>query len=354
MRIFLGTIALALAVPLTLPATATAAPPATTRPYTPPTWQSVDVGTTEGLRGLDAVDRHTAWVGGSAGGVWRTTDAGATWQDVRPPDTDGLLFRDVEATDADRASILAIGEADASRIYRTRDGGATWDLTFVNDDPAAFYDCMDFYPGGRVGLALSDPVDGKFRILRTTDAGASWQVLPSGGMPDAVEGEFAFAASGTCLVTVGRHAFVASGGGAARIFRSHDRGVTWSVTDAPIPASEAGGVFSLAFKSPRQGVAVGGDFLVEDNGVDASGLTRNGGRTWTGGGDLGGYRSGADYVYGARATVIAVGPSGSDVSRNGGRTWRTFSETGYDSVVCTPDRSCWASGSEGRVGRLVR
>ncbi len=40
-------------------------------------------------------------------------------------------------------------------------------------------------------------------------------------MPPAVEGEFAFAASGTCLVTTGwRDAYLASGGGAARIFHT--------------------------------------------------------------------------------------------------------------------------------------
>jgi hypothetical protein len=178
-------------------------------------------------------------------------------------------------------------------------------------------------------------------------------VLPTDGMPAAEEGEFNFAASGTCLVTVGKEVFMASGGAASRVFHSSDRGLTWDVVDAPIPASDAGGVFSLAFKNPRQGVAVGGDFLDEDNGVDASGLTGDGGATWAGGGDLGGYRSGADFVSGAPRTVVAVGPSGSDLSEDGGRTWVTFSETGYDSVVCTADGACWASGSQGRVGRLT-
>ena len=79
--------------------------------------------------------------------------------------------------------VLAIGPGDASRIYRTTDGGATWDAAFVNDDPAAFYDCMAFFPGGRRGLAMSDPVDGKFRILATDDFGRSWSVLPNDRMP---------------------------------------------------------------------------------------------------------------------------------------------------------------------------
>jgi photosystem II stability/assembly factor-like uncharacterized protein len=313
----------------------------------------VPTGSDQQYRGLDAVDKRTAWVGGSDGEVLRTTDGGRTWEDVSPPDTAGLLFRDVEAQDSRRASVLAIGEGEASRIYTTTDGGRRWKLAFVNDDPLAFYDCMDFYEGGRRGLALSDPVDGRFRIAATDDGGKSWHVLPNDGMPEAVPGEFAFAASGTCLVTSGRDAWFASGGGASRVFRSHDGGRTWNHAAAPIPAAEAGGVFSLAFRNPREGVMVGGDFTAPDNGVDASGFTRDGGRTWTGGGDLSGYRSGVDWVSGERATLIAVGPTGSDVTFDGARRWKAFDTAAYDAVDCVRG-TCWASGPAGAVAVLAR
>src|SRR3954462_6341 len=138
----LSTIALVLA----LPAAAGAHGHGGGHPPAPPRWVPVPTGSAQQFRGLDAVDRRTAWVGGSAGQVLRTTDGGRTWQDVSPPGSAGLLFRDVEAQVARRASVLAIGEGDASRIYTTFDGGRTWTLAFVNDDPAAFYDCMAFYP----------------------------------------------------------------------------------------------------------------------------------------------------------------------------------------------------------------
>src|SRR3954471_10660329 len=171
---------------LALPATAAAAP----RPLH---WTPVPTGSDQQYRGLSAVNNHVAWVGGSAGEVLRTVDGGRSWQDVSPPGSEGLLFRDVEALSERRASVLAIGEGDASRIYTTTNGGRTWRLSFVNRDPKAFYDCMDFFAGGRYGLALSDPVDGKFRIAATTDAGLTWRALPSAAMPPAVAGEFAFA-----------------------------------------------------------------------------------------------------------------------------------------------------------------
>jgi photosystem II stability/assembly factor-like uncharacterized protein len=318
----------------------------------PPRWVPVPTGSDQQYRGLDAVDKRTAWVGGSAGEVLRTTDAGATWQDVSPPGSAGLLFRDVEAFSARRASVLAIGTGEASRIYTTTDAGASWRLAFVNHDPDAFYDCMDFFAGGRRGLALSDPVGGKFRILATDDWGRTWHVLPTAGMPPAVAGEFAFAASGTCLVTSGGHdAWFASGGGAARVFHSRDGGLHWTVTEAPIAAAEAGGVFSLAFRNPRDGLMVGGDFTAPDNGADASGFT-NDGDHWRGGGDLSGYRSGVDWLTGAPATAIAVGPTGSDVTYDGGRHWSAFDTAPYDAVDCVPG-TCWASGPAGAVALLA-
>jgi photosystem II stability/assembly factor-like uncharacterized protein len=170
-------------------------------------------------------------------------------------------------------------------------------------------------------------------------------------MPPAVTGEFAFAASGTCLVTSGRDAWFASGGGAARVFHSRDGGATWTVTAAPIPAAEAGGVFSLAFRNPRDGVMVGGDFTAPTNGVRASGFTHDGGASWQQGGDLSGYRSGVDWVTFSRATLIAVGPTGSDVSADGGRSWRAFDTADYDAVDCVPF-ACWASGPNGAVAVL--
>ena len=80
-----------------------------------PSWKHVDIKTKQGFRGLAAVDATTAWVGGSDGGVWRTTDAGKTWDKVGPELAKPLLFRDVEATDADHAQILSIGPGRQSR-----------------------------------------------------------------------------------------------------------------------------------------------------------------------------------------------------------------------------------------------
>jgi photosystem II stability/assembly factor-like uncharacterized protein len=328
--------------------------------YHSPSWQLSATGVTARFRGLAPVSGQVAWVAGSAGTILRTVDSAKTWQRVDPPGTAELQFRDIEAFDAEHAVALTIGEGDQSRLYATSDGGRNWTETFRNDDPAAFYDCVTFLDR-RHGLALSDPVDGKFRILATADGGRSWRVQPTSGMPDALPGEFAFAASGTCLVSAGRlgasrlgasRAWFATGGGErARVFATVDGGRSWRVSDTPIPSGASAGVYSLAFRDPWHGIAVGGDYAVPEAAPEAAATTRDGGRTWTTAKAAPGeYRSGAAWLRGD--TALAVGPTGSDISRDGGRTWAEFDPGSFDAVLCVPG-SCWASGEQGRVAKLA-
>jgi photosystem II stability/assembly factor-like uncharacterized protein len=318
-------------------------------------WHDVTTGTTAHFRGLSALSANKVWVSGysaSGGVVMRTLDRGATWQDVSPAGQPATLqFRDIEAFSANRAVILSSGTGPDSRIYRTTDGGQTWTLVFQNNDPNAFYDCMTFLDR-RHGLALSDPVNGKFRILATADGGRSWQVRSTAGMPGALAGEFAFAASGTCLVSAGGRAWFASGGGsAARVFTSADGGRTWSVVDTPVPSGPTAGIYSLAFKDRRHGIAVGGDFVTPTVAPDAAAVSHDGGRTWrTSAVVPGEYRSGAAWVAGS--TALAVGPTGSDLTFDGGRTWTLFDTGSFDAVACATHGACWASGEQGRVAVL--
>jgi photosystem II stability/assembly factor-like uncharacterized protein len=317
-------------------------------------WHDTATGSAARLRGVAAVSSTTAWASGSLGTVLRTTDRGATWQQVGPPGTEDLQFRDIEALDANHAVILSIGGATDSRIYVTADGGATWNLTFVNQEPTAFYDCMTFFDSRR-GLALSDPPDGQhFRVIATEDGGLTWHVTGL-QMPSALPGEFAFAASGQCITTDhGHRAWFATGGGAqARVFRSDDRGVSWTVAPTPIASGPSAGIFALAFNGQQHGLAVGGDFLLPTASPDNFAHTSDGGSSWQ---LLPGappeYRSGAAWLNGN--TALAVGPSGSDFSQDAGTTWQRFDDGSLDTVDCARPTACWAAGANGRVAYLVR
>ena len=318
-------------------------------------WHDTPTGSTASLRGLSAVSANVVWASGSAGTVLRTLNRGATWQSVGPPGTSTLQFRDIEAFGPNRALILSIGNGTDSRIYRTTDGGATWTLVFQNNDPNAFYDCMTFF-NKKVGLAVSDPPDGlKFRIIKTTDGGLTWSVVDPSGMPPALPGEFAFAASGQCITSNhGRSAWLGSGGSAqARVFTSRNRGRTWTVSPTPLNSGPTTGINALAFRSQQHGLAVGGDFALPATSPNNFAATRNGGGSWS---LLTGapaeYRSGVTWVNGN--TAIAVGLTGSDVTRNKGRTWTRFDNGSLHTVDCANPNACWASGANGRVAYLTR
>jgi photosystem II stability/assembly factor-like uncharacterized protein len=317
-------------------------------------WQLTTTGSTATLRGLSAVDGRTAWAGGSAGTILRTTNGGRTWQNVAPPNTSDLQFRDIEAFDADHAVALSIGEGEASRVYTTANGGRSWTETFRNTDSKAFYDCMAFFDR-RNGLAMSDPVDGKFRILSTRDGGAHWTVLPNAGMPAAQTGEAGFAASGQCLVTKGsRDAWIGSGGGAnARVYHSSDRGLNWTVTNTPLPGAEAAGVFALAFRDTHTGIAIGGNFGTTGPTTPVLANTRDSGRTWhVPSQSPNGFRWGATYLPYVPRGIIAVGPSGSDLSLDDGNHWHQFDTGSFNTVDCGWDGQCWAAGELGRIAKL--
>jgi photosystem II stability/assembly factor-like uncharacterized protein len=317
-------------------------------------WQLTPTGSTASLRGLSAVSERAAWASGSVGTVLRTTDKGATWQSVGPPGTAALQFRDIEAFDQQTAVILSIGDTpDAFRIYRTTNAGQTWSLVFQNTEPTAFYDCMAFFDKHR-GLALSDPINGRFRILATGDGGRSWHVVAA-VMPPALPGEFAFAASGQCITTAGEQdAWFGTGGAAvARVFHTSDRGQTWTVSATPMLSGPTAGINALAFRDVENGLAVGGDFLAPTVAPNSLALTDDGGDSWELVADAPNqYRSGATWVTGREA--IVVGPTGSDVSFDQGRSWQSFDSGSFHTVDCAGGHACWASGASGRVAFLVR
>lgn len=322
-------------------------------------WVAQNSGVSVRLRGVSAVDARVAWVSGAGGTYARTTDGGRTWRAAQVPGASELDFRDVDAFGADTAYLLAIGEGERSRIYKTNDGGRRWTLQFRNRRAGAFYDCMAFWDGRR-GIAVSDPVDGRFLVVRTEDGGRTWKEIDASGMPEALAGEGGFAASGTCVAVGGTSdAWFGTGGPAGpRVFRSADGGRTWTAAPAPLAGGKAAGVFSLAFwDGGRRGAAIGGDYTKEQEAEGNAALTGDGGRTWQPVGDANrprGYRSCVARVPGSSGpTLLAVGPSGSDYSADGGRTWRTLGAEGFHAVGVTPrGDAAWAVGEDGRVARL--
>jgi photosystem II stability/assembly factor-like uncharacterized protein len=331
--------------------------------FASPQWELQTSGVQSRLRGVSAVSDRVAWASGAESTVLRTTDGGATWKKLTVT-ADALDFRDIDAIDDKTAYVLSIGNGPASRIYKTSDAGATWKLQFKNDDPKAFYDAMSFWDTNH-GIVIGDSIDGQFCIMTTENGGRTWVRVAANDLPAALENEGAFAASGTNIALFGKsHAWIGTGAGAkARLLRTTDRGRTWKIAATPLIAGASAGIFSVAFRDAKHGVIVGGDYRKENEAVDNLAVTSDGGVTWTLVKGLSGFRSVVAYVpdakpgrrtRSARATLVAVGPSGADYSTDDGRTWTALAGPGFDTLSFAPGQPiAFAAGTRGSIGKLT-
>lgn len=321
---------------------------------TVPRWEIQKSGTTASLRGVCAVNETTAWASGSNGTYLRTFDGGKTWHAGTIPGASALDFRDVQAFEKNTALVFSAGSP--AKVYKTTDGGKTWNETYSNTKKGVFFDSMAFWDK-KNGLAFSDPVDGSFLLITTTDGGETWHRVSPENIPPPVPAEAGYAASGTMVAVQGTtNAWFCTGGAAARVFRSTDKGKTWAAAKTPIiHGKPSEGIFSVVFKDPQNGIIVGGDYKLEGQNIKNAAYTTDGGVTWKliANAQPTGFRECVAYVPGTGGKmVVTVGPSGSDYSMDGGKTWKNFSATGFHSMSFAPDTAvAWAVGADGKIGK---
>jgi photosystem II stability/assembly factor-like uncharacterized protein len=315
-------------------------------------WELASVATTASFRGLSVVDDRVVWASGTRGTVIRSSDGGVSWRVDSIPGAAAFDLRAIHA----RSDLVAHVAATAGRIWRTTDGGATWALRYQASDTSMFLDAITF-TDDRNGIALGDPIGGRFVLLVTRDGGETWSEAPASARPASADGEAAFAASGTSLVLAGRFGWIGTGGSVSRVFRTADGGTTWIAAPSAIPPrAGTGGVFSVAFADSLLGVVVGGDYERPDSSNGTAAFSADGGATWHPAARFPrGYRSGVTVRRGRQGDLIAiaVGTTGSDISRDGGRSWSPLDDTAFNAVQFAPSGVAFAVGARGRIGRLV-
>ena len=121
------------------------------------------------------------------GGVLRSDDAGATWRLAEGsdgnPDLSGppepFIYPDLHSIHVHPSSPDLVLAPTGGGFYRSRDGGATWELLYDCYVRAAWVDPAD---PQHILLGPADNVDSHGRIEVTRDGGATW-TLASGGLP---------------------------------------------------------------------------------------------------------------------------------------------------------------------------
>jgi photosystem II stability/assembly factor-like uncharacterized protein len=313
-------------------------------------------GTTQRFFAVSPVNARVVWASADSGTWAVTTDGGANWRSAVVPGASELQFRDVEGVSETVAYLLSAGEGANNRIYKTEDGGTSWELQFqAGNDSRFFYDCFDFWTPNR-GITFADAVDGRFPVIETTD-GKSWQDIGD-GLPPAQAGEGGFAASGTCIATEGgTRAWIGTGAGPkARILATADGGSTWTSHDVPILQGTAtSGVASVDFRDSFHGMLGGGDVAASDVAQNNVARSSDGGKTWTGATPtpFKGAVYGLSYVPDEGTTVVATGPGGAAWSQDEGETWSQLRGiASYWAVGFAAREAGWLVGEGGQILKI--
>ncbi len=172
-------------------------------------------------------------------GVYRSTDAGKTWANLGLGDTRHIGRVRVHPSDPDTAYVAALGHAfgpsEARGVFRTQDGGASWEKVLYRSPDAGAIDlCLDpnnprviyasLYEVRRNFWSLSSGGPGS-GLFKSTDGGDTWVELSDNpGLPRGLKGRIGVAASprdGRVWALI-----EAEEGG---LFRSDDGGATWKL-----------------------------------------------------------------------------------------------------------------------------
>jgi len=175
-------------------------------------------------------------------GVWKTTDGGKTWSFMGLAETRQIADIVVNPTNPDLVYVGALGHVWAPNpergVFRSKDGGKTWDKIFFRNDSTGVVDLvMDpnnpnvlyagFWQAGRTPWLLSSGGKGS-GMFKTTDGGDHWTELTRNpGLPEGIWGNIGITVSGGNSNRIWANIEADSGG----VFRSDDGGATWQRTN---------------------------------------------------------------------------------------------------------------------------
>ena len=279
--------------------------------------QVIYVGTGEGaLRG------NVTW----GGGVFKSEDGGATWMNVGLKDSRQIGALIVDPMNPDVALVAAIGHAFGPNkergVYRTADGGKSWqrvlykddltgaiDVTFDPSDSHIVYAALwqvrrqpwNFSSGG-LGSGL----------YRSTDGGLTWTQLKGHGLPAGILGRIDVAVSGADSKRI--YAMIEANDGG--LYRSDDGGTEWRRVTDDGRLRQRAWYFSKIYADPKSVDTV----YALNTGMLKS---TDGGKTFSLVAATHGDHHGLWIDPNEPNRMINVNDGGASVSLDGGKTWST-------------------------------
>ena len=186
-------------------------------------------------------------------GVYKSTDAGRTWQHMGLDATGHIARIVIDPRDANSVYVCAIGQAFRPQhergIFHTTDGGATWKQVLAVDENTGCSDlAMDpgdvktLYAGmWQLSIHRYDLHSGGLGsgVYVTHDAGATWSKIAGHGLP-AADHPLGKTAVAVAQSNPNRVYALVQDAPAPGLYRSNDRGATWElVNQSHLPAERA-------------------------------------------------------------------------------------------------------------------
>ncbi len=201
-------------------------------------WTAIGPGNIGGrIRALATVPGSplTLFAGSVGGGIWKTTDGGASWNPVNSfgatLSVSSIVINPLDSSVMYAATGEGFYNGDAIRgagVYKTTNGGSSWfRLTAASPTASA-----DWYYVNRLSIHPTNPLillaATEGGIYRTTDGGASWSKVSFSRVLDVK-----FDVSNPTRAVAGRND--------GRIERSSDSGATFSNVLVPATATDPSG-----------------------------------------------------------------------------------------------------------------
>jgi len=326
-------------------------------------WKSTDYGRTwnpifdgQDTQSIGAIavapsDSHVVYVASGEGlhrpdlsvgdGIYRSADAGKTWTHLGLRDGQQIPAIAVDPTNSNRLFAAVLGHPygpNAERgIFRSTDGGKTWDKVLYKDENTGGSDVVIDPKNPQIVYASlwherlgpwedeNEYATTDGGLFKSTDGGSTWKQLTNGLPKDLVQINVAIAASNpqrlyaTLSTTKEGNGYATDKG--LGVYRSDDGGMSWQkITDDPRPAMKiGGGDLPVPVVDPQNPDIVYSTSIVTCRSED-------GGKTWI---SLRGAPGGDDYQnmwINPRdpKILLLVSDQGALVSVNGGNSWSSW------------------------------
>jgi photosystem II stability/assembly factor-like uncharacterized protein len=258
-------------------------------------------------------------------GVYKSTDAGATWSNVGLSDARQISRVRINPGNPDIVFVAAQGHIwgpnEARGIYRTLDGGRTWKKVLYVDDKTGASDLVMNPTNPRILYAAFWQVYRKAWTLqsggpggglwKTTDGGDTWKKLTT-GLPEGLVGKTTVAVSGSRPSRVWAMIEAEKGG----LYRSDDGGEKWTLINGSHRIRQRAWYYSWIYADPRNEDVIYVPNISFLKSID-------GGKTFS----LIRVRHGDTHDLWIDpdnpARMILGDDGGAEVSVNGGRSWST-------------------------------